>query len=808
MGRSPSRTRAIRLEGVRVHNLRGFDAEIPLGKLVVVTGVSGSGKSSLAFDTLYAEGQRRYLESLPTQARMQLPKFDRPAVDKVENIPPAIALGQDRTFRAGKSHVVSAAGILDYLRALFARGAAIQCPRCQNWVRPSTPETVYAELTRLPKGTEIIIGFVASIMPDEDAGEWTARMLKDGFIRACFGDDAENSGTFVRLDEANFDPNQVSNLRVVVDRLTVKPNDEGAAGRWFEALETAFARGAGRLEIRIGAKWHSRWRRPVCESCQAEFESATPPYFTVPASPECPYRFSGITWHELLSWSIEETAALLAPKAAEPGSLRALYEPVLGRLGFLVRVGLGYLSLDRPSSTLSIGEARRVALAAVLGTGLARTLFVLDEPTIGLHPDDTDRLVAVLRDLVNLGNTLVVVEHETQVIRAADHVIDLGPGAGREGGQIVYEGPPAGLADSEESVTGEYLAPEPVAIRAPRASRWSLEIRSARRHNLKDVSVSIPLDSLVVVAGVSGSGKSSLVVDSLYPALARKLKHAPRTEPLAPDEPEIFGSERIDEVVLIDDEPVGKSSRSNPATYLDLFGEIRDCFAQTLEAKTLGLSASDFSFNVDGGRCERCLGVGYLTIDMQFLPDMAMACPDCGGTRYQARVLGVKYRGLGIAEVLNLTAREAFRFFRGQTKAQERLRPLVDVGLDYLRLGQPLSTLSGGEAQRLKLASFLGPRQSRRCLFLFEEPTIGLHPADVQTLRACLMALLDVGHSVVAIEHDEQMLCWADHIIELGPGAGPRGGAVIATGSPRHFLALDTPTARILRDRLAAPEAE
>ncbi|MFO0946811.1 MAG: AAA family ATPase [Planctomycetota bacterium] len=423
-------------------------------------------------------------------------------------------------------------------------------------------------------------------------------------------------------------------------------------------------------------------------------------------------------------------------------------------------------------------------------------MFILDEPTAGLHPVETEELVAAIRSLTEEHNTVIVVEHDPSVVLAADQVIDLGPGPGSEGGRIVYQGPPTGLAEVEESYTAGYLEPAPLEPRNYRTPRGFLHLEGARRNNLKSIDVKFPLGCLCVVAGVSGSGKSSLVLETLYPAFQRTKGGEPVPKE---DCDRLIGADRIDEIVLVDSQAMGRSARSNPATYLQIFDDIRTLFSETLEAKTRGLSGGDFSFNIVGGRCERCDGNGYLVVDMQFLPEVRMACPECDGTRYQRRVLDVKLRGRNIAEVLDLTIRDAFSFFRGQIRIQERLKRLIDVGLEYLRLGQPSATLSGGEAQRLKLATYLSAKKNKRTLFLFEEPTTGLHPADIETLLDCFSALVDVGHSLLVIEHNPQIWQAADHILEFGPGSGPQGGRLIGVGTPLDIAKLETPTGNALR---------
>ncbi len=509
---------------------------------------------------------------------------------------------------------------------------------------------------------------------------------------------------------------------------------------------------------------------------------------------------------ELSALGVSEALRELAALPADP-AVRRILDGVLSRLGYLERIGLGYLELDRPARTLSGGEARRVALTAALGSGLVNTLYVLDEPSIGLHPIDVDRLIAAMFRLRDSGNAVVVVEHDEAIMRAADRLVEIGPGAGESGGSVVFEGTPEGIEAVEGSPTGDFLSGRRrVAIPAVRRppDRGRIELVGASGHNLKDVNASFPLGLICAISGVSGSGKSTLIEDTLHPALARLLRDEPL--PAAPFR-EIRGAEGLADVVLMDQSPIGRSGRSNPVTYLKAFDEIRKTFAEQHEARARNYGAGRFSFNVEGGRCDRCEGDGELTIDMQFLADVTIRCPECHGTRYRPETLEIAYRGKNIAEVLDLTAREAFGFFRHKPKVQSRLRPLLDVGLEYLRLGQPAPTLSGGEAQRLKLASRLDSTPAAitraaskgKTLFLLDEPTTGLHPADVRKLLECLNSLADQGHSVLLVEHNPEILVAADWLVDLGPGAGAEGGRIVAQGTPEDVAQGDSPTGRVLR---------
>jgi excinuclease ABC subunit A len=576
---------------------------------------------------------------------------------------------------------------------------------------------------------------------------------------------------------------------------------EGVPRQGFLGLRRFFAwleRKAYKMHVRV---FLSRWRGyRTCPDCQGA--RLRPEALAV--------NVAGLNLAELTALPIGEARAAIesfanSDSVTGPVARRAI-DPVTARLGYLGRIGLDYLSLDRQARTLSGGESRRVALTRALGSGLVNTLYVLDEPSIGLHPSDVDRLVSSLVDLRDRGNAVVVVEHDEAIMKAADRLIDVGPGAGSAGGRILYDGPPEGVATAPESATGAFLSRRrrvvpPARRRSP--SGESITLKGASGHNLNDVDVSFPMGLICVVTGVSGSGKSTLVDQTLYPALLRRLKgeHEPG-EPFR----ELLGTGAVDDVVMVDQSPIGRSARSNPVTYLKAFDEIRKAFAATHEAKLRSYGPSRFSFNVPGGRCEACEGNGFQVIDMQFLTDVMVRCPECRGTRFRPETLEVTYRGKNIAEVLDLTVREAFAFFKHRPKVQAKLRPLMEVGLDYLRLGQPASTLSGGEAQRLKLASYLptsaasATRRSERprALFLLDEPTTGLHPSDVLTLIDCLNTLADLGHSLIVVEHNPELMLCADWVIDLGPGAGQDGGRVVAEGPPETVARSDSPTGRVL----------
>jgi excinuclease ABC subunit A len=938
-------TRSIRLRGVRVHNLKGINLDLPLGRLAVLTGVSGSGKSSLAFDTLYAEGQRRYIETFSAYTRQFLEKLDKPDADRIDGIPPAIAVAQRVARRSSRSTVGTVTEIHDYLGLLYARLGQVECLDCGVAVEPASPATVVRAIEGLPERTRYLIAFPLEVRPESDRSALAAALREDGFVRVRVAGQVHSlDAGFPALPWAE---NETGVVEVVVDRLV---RGSEPPERRIDSIETAFARGLGRCRLVVSQAdggestetFFQGWR---CSRCGRDYAAPDPRLFRpnnpLGACPGCegfgrvidldlgrivplpsrtiregaiapwttsayqgllqdllerapalgipvdvPFKrltpeqvqtivegapahgFAGLRgffrWLEKKSYKMHirvflsrwrsyrlcpdcrgarlrpealavkvgglDIAALSALSIATAGRFlegldpvaaatplgRRIIEQAKRRLDYLERIGLDYLTLDRAARTLSGGEARRVALTAALGSGLVNTLYVLDEPSIGLHPADVGRLIALVRDLRNAGNTVVVVEHDLAVMRAADLLVDIGPEAGAGGGQLLYAGPPGGIGTVAGSATGEFLSGRrriavPQRRRRPDPGRGPLRLTGARGHNLKNIDVSFPLGVFCVVTGVSGSGKSTLVEETLYPALQRRLGNE-----AVPAEPHsgLIGTGAIDEVVLVDQSPIGRSARSNPVTYLKAFDEIRKTFAATHEARLRNYGAGQFSFNVEGGRCNACEGNGYLTIDMQFLPDVMMRCPECRGTRYRPETLEVTYRGRNIAEVLELTARQAFIFFRHRPKVQARLRPLLDVGLDYLRLGQPTSTLSGGEAQRLKLASYLATSPGAltraatsgraRTLFLLDEPTTGLHPADTLKLLDALGSLLDQGHSLIVIEHSPEIIASADWIIDLGPGAGASGGQVVGVGTPEEIAALETPTGQVLKTILEA----
>jgi excinuclease ABC subunit A len=894
----------IAARGIRVHNLKGIDVALPAGRLVAVTGVSGAGKSSLAFDTFFAEGQRRYIESLSAHTRHLLEKLDRPAVDSFEGVCPSIGLRRRAPPRSPRATVATAGDVHELLRNLFAERGVTECLRCGGAVGKDSPQSAAQALLELPAGTPVMVAFPG-------AGTSTAAELEKlaarGYRRVL------DDGPAVPLEEATPRPG----LLVVVDRIRTA---EDARTRLCEALETALREGAGEAWVSIGDGERRRFTEAfVCRGCGEPAEEPRPRLFSFNdpsgACPAChgfgsvveldpdrivsdpgrslgqgaiepwrrprhrglrarlrrfcqeqripwrtPWRrlrpehqrlvmqghgeFPGVAGFfrhlerrryrvqvrvflsryrryrpcpacagrrlrpealavrvagkgidEVCRLSIEEARAFVdALEGEAAASLRARLSE---RLRLLAAVGLGYLTLERPLGSLSGGEAQRVALAGALGSGLTGSLYVLDEPSAGLHPLDVERLAATLAELRDRGNTVVLVEHEPILIRAADHVVDLGPGAGEQGGRLVFSGPPAELEQDGRSLTGKYLRGElrvPGPERRRKAGPNWLRVRGARRHNLQGIDVRFPLGALTCVTGVSGSGKSTLVFDVLAAMLERRSGRGDAAAGLD-------GAEAIRRVVALDHAPIGRTPRSNPVTYLKALDPIRALFAGTPAARRLGLSAADFSFNVAGGRCEVCGGAGVVVMDMHFLADATLPCDGCGGRRFRPPVLEARYRGRTIHEVLQMTAQEALHFFTGQPKVVRRLRPFLEVGLGYLRLGQPANTLSAGESQRLKLAAELG-RPAARSLYLLDEPTTGLHAADVSELVAALWRLLEEGATVIVVEHHMDVVKQADWVLELGPAAGARGGRLLYEGPPEGLARAEHPSSRHLRAAL------
>jgi excinuclease ABC subunit A len=923
--------RVISLRGVRTHNLKAVDLDLPVNRLIVVTGVSGAGKGSLAFDTVYAEGQRRYVETFSPYTRQFLEKLDKPDADLIMGIPPAIGVPQTKGRHSSRSTIGTITETHDALGLLFARAGQVFCLQCGQNVLPATGATVARSLEALPAGTRYEIAFPVDLRAETDWAVLAASLRADGFTRARIG------GQLVALDSQMLELPAEGTIDVVVDRLTRALE---TPERLADSIETAFQKGLGRCRVLAGEHTATHVRTWRCSRCGKEHRAPEPDLFryasAVGACPVCeglgqtmeldlgrivPDPSRTIRQGAIAPWSTpayrlllegllktatdldipvdapfeslapEEIARLvegvpgtgfgglrgflkglerkayrlevrvflnrwrryqacpacrgarlrseaLTVKIAEYDIAAVLAMPITAaqswiaglvdlrsrpaaaavltriesRLGYLESIGLGYLTLDRAARTLSGGELQRVILTKALGSGLVSTLYVLDEPAAGLHPREVGRLVAILKTLRDRGNTVLAIEHDHEVIRGSDHVVDLGPGAGQAGGQILYAGPRAGFENAAGSVTSDFLSGRKRVALPPKrrpVTKKSIKLKGARGNNLKAIDVTFPLGVLCLVTGVSGSGKSTLIEETLYPALRQRLAReaaiaAPFTELRVPDD--------IDDVVLLDHSPLARRARSNAVTYLRAFDEIRKTFAATHDARLRNYDAGRFSFNVEGGRCNACRGDGFLTVDMQFLPDVMIRCPECRGTRFRPEILEITYRGRNIAEVLDLTAREAFVFFRHRPKIQARLRPLLEIGLDYLRLGQPVSTLSGGEAQRLKLAGFLSRSLAALkrvgapapTVFLLDEPTVGLHPLDTLKLLDALGALVDRGHSVIAIEHRPEVMICADWLIDLGPGAGADGGRIVAQGTPEEVAQSGTPTGQVLAGLLGA----
>ncbi|MEG6523060.1 excinuclease ABC subunit UvrA [Desulfotomaculum sp. 1211_IL3151] len=915
----------ILIRGARSHNLKNIDVDIPRDKLVVITGLSGSGKSSLAFDTIYAEGQRRYVESLSAYARQFLGQMNKPDVDYIEGLSPAISIDQKTTSHNPRSTVGTVTEIYDYLRLLFARVGRAHCPKCGQSISQQTIQQMVDQLMAMPEGTKLQL--LAPVIRGKK-GEHVKifeDIKKSGFVRVRV------DGEIYEITEAPpLDKKKKHTIEIVVDRMIIRP---GSEKRLADSLETALKQSEGiaiaavidgeeltfsenfacsdcginiseisprlfsfntphgacpsctglgfnhefDLELIIPDKgksiqegaiegWHKgniaaaylagvaekydfsldtpmeelsdkhmkvilygtgqekvnfnyvdsyghrhryevpfegiignltrRYRETQSDSMREEFEK----YMSIKPCPSCQgarlkpealaVKIGAKDIASVTTLSVSEALKFfknLDFTEKEKMIARQILKEINERLGFLVNVGLDYLTLGRAAGTLSGGEAQRIRLATQIGSGLMGVLYILDEPSIGLHQRDNERLIATLERLRNLGNTLIVVEHDEDTIRVADHIIDIGPRAGRLGGQVVAAGTMADIMQVPESLTGQYLSGKkfiPVPLSRRPVKEEKLAIKGAAANNLKNIDVEIPLGDFVCITGVSGSGKSSLINEILYKALAHKL-HRAKAKP--GEHLGIEGIEHLEKVIDVNQSPIGRTPRSNPATYTGLFTDIRDLFTQMPEAKVRGYKPGRFSFNVKGGRCEACQGDGIIKIEMHFLPDVYVPCEICKGMRYNRETLEVKYKGKSIADVLHMEVDEAVEFFANIPKIHRRLKTLQDVGLGYVRLGQPATELSGGEAQRVKLATELSRRSNGGTIYILDEPTTGLHTDDIARLLEVLHRLVDNGSTVVVIEHNLDVIKTADHIIDLGPEGGDKGGTLVATGSPEEI---------------------
>jgi excinuclease ABC subunit A len=825
--------------GARQHNLKNINVQIPRDNLVVITGISGSGKSSLAFDTLYAEGQRRYVESLSSYARQFLERMDRPEVDSIEGLSPAIAIEQKTAGRNPRSTVGTITEIYDYLRVLFARVGQPHCLGCGEKIQAMTIQQMVDSVLDLPEGTRILILAPLEHHNRDQPKRLFSRLRREGFVRVRV------DGTVFNLDEQiQLSSDVTSRIEVVVDRLVVRAD---AMRRATDSMELALRTGEGRTRVAtVDGQEQDFSDQPFCPSCNVRMPGLSPQLFSfnnaLGACPEC----SGLgimekfdpelvapDWRQQGSDEREQLFTYLAKGVCRtcqgarlrPESLAVtiadtniyqvssldiaqltgwidnlgfppqqrpvadqLLSQVSQRLEFLSQVGLSYLSLHRASTTLSGGEAQRLRLATQIGSRLVGVLYILDEPSIGLHQRDNQRLLDTLKTLRDQGNTVLIVEHDAETIMSADHVVDVGPGAGEQGGHLVFSGKPALLLQHADSLTGQYLSGSlSISVPASRRSpeRGVLTIEGAVANNLQNITASIPIGLFTCVTGVSGSGKSTLILDTLYRAAA-KLLHRAREFPGT--HRRLRGLEALDKVVHIDQSAIGRTPRSNPATYTGIFTQARNLLAQVPEARTRGYKAGRFSFNVKGGRCEACAGQGILKVEMLFLPDVYVTCDDCKGLRFNRDTLEIIYKGKNIAQMLEMTMNEAHRFFGNIPLIKDKLSTLDEVGLGYLRLGQPATTLSGGEAQRIKLARELSKRSSGKTLYLLDEPTTGLHFDDIKKLLYVLNRLVEAGNTVVVIEHHLDVIKTADFVIDLGPEGGTEGGKIVGTGTPEEIV--------------------
>ena len=830
-------SQTIHIKGAREHNLKNLDVVLPRDRLVVVTGLSGSGKSSLSFDTIYAEGQRRYVESLSAYARQFLEQMGKPDVDSIEGLSPAISIEQKTTSHNPRSTVGTVTEIYDYLRLLFARVGRPFCVNCGEPITAQTVQQMVDAIGALPVGSRFQV--LAPIVRGRK-GEYRKELAdarRAGYVRARI------DGAIVGLDEAiSLDKQRKHTIEIVVDRLVMK-DEESLQRRLADSVETALKLTQGLVGVLGETDEVTLYSEQLaCITCGVSYPELAPRVFSfnsphgacpacdgigyeVSACPEgqeysehylCPVcrgtrlkaeslavKVGGKSIAEVTQLSILEAGSFfeyLDLSERERMIGQRILKEIRERLEFLLNVGLDYLTLDRAAATLSGGEGQRIRLATQIGSGLVGVLYILDEPSIGLHQRDNHRLLQTLLRLRDLGNTVLVVEHDAATMRVADHIVDMGPGAGVYGGSIVAQGTPADIMRHPDSLTGRYLRGEKRVALPARARRPKgfLTVVGAGKHNLREVNAKFPLGLLTCVTGVSGSGKSTLVLEVLFPSLSSRLYHnKPRMEGCRT----LKGADALDKVIDIDQSPIGRTPRSNPATYTGVFTFIRDLFAGLPESRVRGYRPGRYSFNVKGGRCEACQGGGLIKIEMHFLPDVYVTCEACKGRRYNRETLDVRHKGKTIADVLDMTVAEALDFFEHFPAIARKLQTLADVGLHYIKLGQSATTLSGGEAQRVKLSRELSKRATGRTLYLLDEPTTGLHFADVQRLLDVLNRLVEHGNTVLVIEHNLDVIRNADWILDLGPDGGNAGGEIVDEGPPADLIKSGTSwTAQVLRE--------
>ena len=830
--------KAINIRGAREHNLKNIDISIPRQAVTVITGPSGSGKSSLAIDTIYAEGQRRYVESLSPYSRQFLEQMQKPDVDSIEGLSPSVAIDQKTVSRSPRSTLGTITEIYDYLRVLYTRLGKAFCYNCGTEISTQEALSVVRSVLALPEGTRIQV--LSPIVRDRKGNyrKELQEMRSEGYVRARIDGEMKDLTQNIILAKQ-----KRHTIEIVIDRIIVKG---GIERQLDDAVETAFRYSDAIVVNLVNESRDILFsKKAACPACGISYPEIVPRFFsfnsTAGACPSCnglgyenvleesvdiaqqnvcracsglrlkkealSVRFQGMNIAEFSRMSVEQALAFLRKihltEREHIIALRILKE-INDRLSFLAKVGIGYLTLDRPSLTLSGGESQRVRLATQIGSSLTGVLYVLDEPSIGLHPRDCVKLLESLSAIRNAGNTVIVVEHDEETIRWADHIVDMGPGAGTRGGWIVAEGPPEDITINAGSLTGKYLSGEmqiPVPSRRRSADDFII-IQGASEHNLKNISVKIPLKAFTCVTGVSGSGKSTLIFDILYRASEKVFSKVATVHPPG-RYAKITGLAKIDNVISVDQSPIGRTPRSNPSTYTGFFSLIRDLFSLVADAKKRGYSSSRFSFNVEGGRCESCRGNGLIKVEMHFLPDVYVQCDKCRGRRYNDETLEIRYRNKNIAEVLDMTVAEALLFFENIPHLRRKLELLDEIGLGYVQLGQSATTLSGGESQRIRLSRELGKRSTGNTLYILDEPTTGLHFVDIQRLLDVINMLVDRGNTVVVIEHNLEVIKSADHIIDLGPEGGDHGGNIVAVGTPEAVSRnRSSYTGKFLKDRL------